>query len=179
MKIITAVESFQKDNNKIYCFLGGGITKCWNWQKEVIEELKRYDLNNYGKLDDLVILNPRRDNFPINDPNASFEQINWEFWSISDSDIFSMYFAGNTDSPQPICFYELGRFLGYGNLNNLVLTVEDDFIRKDDVKIQTQLVADMSSYIVNINNNVEQHVFSIIMKYFEIQEDRLATAFES
>lgn len=177
MKIITAIESFEKDDNKIYCFLGGGITNCWNWQNKVIEELKKYDIENYGKLDDLVILNPRRENFPIEDPNASFEQINWEFWAIEHSDIFSMYFAGNTTSPQPICFYELGRFLGRENLNELVLTVEEEFVRKNDVIIQTQLVADMSNYVVNVNSNVSQHVYSIISKYFEIQEDRLHEIF--
>ena len=47
-------------------FLAGGITGCVDWQKEIASRLR--DLP-------LVLLNPRRANFPINDPSAASQQI--------------------------------------------------------------------------------------------------------
>ena len=38
-----------------------------------------FDKQYPGKLDDLVVFNPKRENFPIDDPNAAYEQIAWEF----------------------------------------------------------------------------------------------------
>ena len=103
MKVITAVESYVPSEKDICVFLAGGITNCPNWQNEVIEELRKFK-----DTDSLVVFNPRRDNFPIHDTNASQEQIAWEFKWLERMDIFSMYFSGS-ESDQPICMYELGR----------------------------------------------------------------------
>ena len=74
-------------------FLGGGITNCTDWQKEVTSLLS----------DELItILNPRRENFPVNDPQAAKDQIEWEFNALKDATIFSMWFSGES-SVQPIC----------------------------------------------------------------------------
>lgn len=58
---------FPKD--KISIFLAGSITDCPDWQSDIIQKLKD---------EDIVIFNPRRKNFPIEDPKASDEQIKWE-----------------------------------------------------------------------------------------------------
>jgi hypothetical protein len=50
---------FVKDRKSI--FLAGGITGCKNWSKIVVDGLK--DL-------DIIVFNPRRENFPIKNPNA-------------------------------------------------------------------------------------------------------------
>lgn len=152
MKVITAVENYEKQEGDIFCFLAGGITNCWEWQDAVIEALEKNYIARNAK--NLIILNPRRKNFPINDPNASDEQIAWEFNNLEQMDIFSMYFCGNTQSDQPICFYELGRnlnrFATSGN-DSIVITVESDFKRVKDVEIQTNLA------IKNSNNiSIEQ-----------------------
>ena len=85
MKVITAIEEYKRKNNDIFVFLAGGITNCQEWQNKIINILKNED-------DNLIIFNPRRKNFPINDPTASFEQIKWEFNYLEQCDIFSMYF---------------------------------------------------------------------------------------
>lgn len=164
MKVITAIEDYNCLDfcDKVTCFLGGGITDCWEWQDEVIRLLKIESTK--VNLDGLVLFNPRRKNFPINDPKQSRKQINWEFDAIGISDIFSMFFAGGTESSQPICFYELGKELGikYPDFNNLVVTCENNFFRINDVKVQVEL---MTSNSIKVGSDVKEHVAMIIEKY--------------
>lgn len=145
MRIITAVEEYQTAEDEVKVFLAGGITNCPDWQKEVIDNLKKYDAKYPGELDKLVVFNPRRPNFPIGDPNASREQITWEFNALNEMDIFSMFF---TDGPsdQPICMYELGRnilrmqVLNPANYDHrIVISCDPKYKRFEDVKIQTEL----------------------------------------
>jgi hypothetical protein len=91
-------------------FLAGGITSCPNWQLELIEKLK--DVSN------LVIFNPRRENFPIENPNAAIEQITWEYKYLKEADIISFWFSKG--SLNPIVLYELGM---WRNSNNLPVVV--------------------------------------------------------
>jgi hypothetical protein len=135
MRVVTAPEGLD-DLPSPSVFLAGGITGCPDWQQEVI-----------GKLADVkmgCLLNPRRANFPIHDPNAAREQITWEFRALSAANVFSMWFS-NAPSDQPICFYELGRHLAMrqvdNQLNYVVLGVEKGFKRSQDVYIQSELVA--------------------------------------
>lgn len=173
MKIITAVEEYSDSdlNGKTACFLAGGITNCRNWQIEVINLLKDYEKNM--DLSDLVIFNPRRDNFPSDDPNSSKEQIKWEFDALSKSDIFSMYFVGETESTQPICFYELGKDLGlrFPNFENVVITSEPSFLRNIDVREQVSLITNNT---VIVNNNVHEHVLDILDKFSDFQKNMLS-----
>ena len=156
MKVITAIENYKKLNNDILCFLAGGITNCVEWQDKVINDLQNENFDN-----NLVLLNPRRKNFPINDPNASLEQIQWEFNWLEQCDIFSMYFDGPTKSDQPICFYELGRNIErmkqkFPNDWNkrIVISVNSNFKRISDVIIQTKL-ATFDLIKVNISDSYE------------------------
>ena len=139
MKVITAVEQYNLKPGEVSVFLAGGITNCPNWQDDIIGRLKEYNLDN------LAIFNPRRKNFPINDPNASHEQIWWEFCKLEEADIFSMYFSSGV-SDQPICMYELGRYIVRMQMrfptnwkDRIIISVENGYKRKQDVLIQTEL----------------------------------------
>lgn len=153
MKVITAPEEIKVDKPTI--FLAGGITDCPEWQDEMIELLKDND--------DGVLLNPRRKNFPIDDPNAAEEQITWEFHALNNCDIFSMWFsAGSSD--QPICMLEYGRHVAIrdlkGDLKNVVIGVEPGYRREQDVHIQTELVnKDLAK---KISDNLEDHAKNIL-----------------
>jgi hypothetical protein len=117
-------------------FLAGGITNCPNWQQEVRKILAGMELPEFQ------LLNPRRDNFPIHDPNAARAQITWEFHALNHCNIFSMWYS-NADSDQPICMYELGRHLvrfAYGEIDYVCIGVEPGYRRAQDVAIQTELV---------------------------------------
>lgn len=144
MRIYTAPEEYIPQVKDVTCFLAGGITDCWNWQQAVIEELEKYNDVDY-----LVLFNPRRDNFPIDDSNAAQEQIEWEFKYLNMCNIFSMYFCNST-STQPICMYELGRHatrqVEHGKYNideppeHLIVAVENGYSRAQDVYIQMSLL---------------------------------------
>ena len=144
MKIITAPEIY-KDNSNITCFLAGGITNCPNWQDEVIKNIKEYSFSKNIDLKYLDIYNPRRVNFPIDNPNAAQEQIEWEFKYLEECDIFSMYFC-NAPSDQPICMYELGRniseikneYMGTWE-HRIIVSVEKGYKREQDELIQIRL----------------------------------------
>ena len=140
MKVIKAPEEYRLQEGEISVFLAGGITNCATWQDDVAEYL-----GDHKNTDKLVLFNPRRDNFPINDPTASYKQIGWEFRQLEQADIFSMYFCAG-ESLQPICMYELGRNILRMQMRfptdwyrRIVITVEDGYKRATDVKIQTRL----------------------------------------
>lgn len=158
MKVITAIEEYNPNKDDISVFLSGGISNCSNWQKGVIESLEFFrDSTEFSKstlFDNFIVFNPRRENFPIDNPNASQEQIEWEFNMLEKMDIFSMYFC-NADSDQPICMYELGRNIV--RMQNrfpidwkkrIVVGVEDGYRRKNDVLVQTALA---TGYSVSVN----------------------------
>lgn len=173
MKVFTAVENYYPENNEICVFLAGGITNCPNWQKGVIERLNRY--TDPGTL---CVFNPRRENFPIHDPNASLEQIEWEYKWLERADIFSIYFSSG-ESVQPICMYELGRNIV--KMQNrfpidwkkrIVISVEDGYKREQDVIIQTGLATgDMCFVNTHIvpDTLMDIHAESIYLAYKQVR----------
>lgn len=173
MRVIEAPNKVILEKNDITCFLAGGICNCPDWQKEVIEELDRYNLPN------LVILNPRRANFDIK-KDDSVQQIKWEFEQLNSMDIFSMYFANSEKSVQPICMYELGRHLAlmpHKFIKNwqdrIVLGVEEGYSRENDVRIQTSLAIGLNNMnFCNFSVTPELHARAIYLSYNKIMENR-------
>jgi len=155
LKEIIAPIEYISLQNEVTLFLAGGITNCPEWQKDIIKRLK--DLSS----DKLVVYNPRRDNFPINDSSASYGQIQWEFDKLNKVDIFSMYFTSGI-SDQPICMYELGRYISIMQQrfpidweNRIIISVEDGYKRKQDVIIQTELACGNK---IHVNSQVNDDV---------------------
>ena len=117
-------------NDKL--FLAGGITNCPNWNDEVIE--------NLNDISTLTIYNPRRKNFPIDDPNAAEQQISWEFNHLRCCNIISFWFPKETLCP--ITLFELGRW-GYSQHDKKIFVgMHPEYKRKDDVIIQGFLSSD-------------------------------------
>jgi len=121
------VYSLENNENK-KLFLAGGITDCPDWQSEIINDLKH--------IKDLTIYNPRRKDFPIDDPNASEEQITWEYNHLRDSDIIIYWFSRG--SINPIVLYELGKW-GTASDKPIFIGIDKDYTRSIDVEIQTKL----------------------------------------
>ena len=139
MKVITAPEYYEQHDKDISVFLAGGITNCHDWQSKVVKDL------NVNNLSSLIVFNPRRKNFPIEDKSAAYSQIKWEYKMLEKCDIFSMYFSSG-DSDQPICMYELGRNILRMQMrfpsdweDRIIISVEDGYRRIQDVLIQTGL----------------------------------------
>lgn len=165
MRVITAPDIYIPKEDDICCFLAGGITNCPNWQKEVIDDLdNRCDLFE----DNIVLFNPRRENFPIGDKSAAYKQIEWEFDQLERMDIFSMYFSSG-DSDQPICMYELGRNILRIQMRfptdwekRIIITADKDYRRYQDVMIQTELATKGKIFVYD---NIYDHC-SVINRAF-------------
>lgn len=128
------------DRAKIKIFLAGsiemGIAK--EWQKQLENDLTALDIDT-----DLIVFNPRRDDF---DPHAKYsadnpymgEQIEWELEHILMSDIVVFFFASETMSP--ITLYELGLISQdvYLHRKKAVVFCEEGYLKKANVDVNTQ-----------------------------------------
>ncbi|HOX53419.1 MAG TPA: nucleoside 2-deoxyribosyltransferase domain-containing protein [Fibrobacteria bacterium] len=108
-------------------FLAGGISGCPNWHDRLVELLSSTDL---------TLLNPRRKNFPIDDPSASRFQIQWEHEHLHRAQAISFWFPRETLCP--ITLYELGVWTT--SEKPLFIGMHPDYSRRIDVEIQTSLV---------------------------------------
>lgn len=177
MYVITAAENYEPFTKLTSCttvFLAGGITNCPLWQDKVIAQIR----DKWIATEHLVIFNPRRKDFPINDKFAAYQQIQWEYEMLDNCDIFSMYFSSG-ESDQPICMYELGRNILRMQMrfpsdwqDRIVISVEDGYKRKQDVLIQTQLATNNKIFVntqVSENICLEYHVENIIKAFKKLR----------
>lgn len=107
-------------------FLAGGITGCNDWQSDLKDKIKDIDI---------IIYNPRRKNFPIDDPKAAEAQITWEYQMLRKADAISFWFCPET--MQPIVLFELGSWVVSDK--PILVGVDPKYQRKQDVEIQTKL----------------------------------------
>ena len=108
-------------------FLAGGITNCPDWQQEMRELLADTDL---------VLLNPRRKDFPIGNPDAAHQQIMWEHHALRFANRILFWFPKETLCP--IVLYELGAWSMMPK--PIFVGVHPEYQRRQDVEIQTELV---------------------------------------
>lgn len=108
-------------------FLAGGITGCPDWQQEMRSLLQDTSL---------ILLNPRREHFPIGDPNAAQEQIAWEHRQLRIADAILFWFPRETLCP--IVLYEMGAWSM--TKKPIYIGIHPEYRRRRDVEIQTQLV---------------------------------------
>lgn len=109
-------------------FLAGSITGAWNWQEYVVAKLKD---------NDVIVLNPRRDNFDTTDPKLELGQIAWEFRHLRIADAVLFWFSGETLAP--VTLFELGKQLSV-RWQHLFIGCDPTYKRIRDVKIQTAML---------------------------------------
>ncbi|MBU1199703.1 MAG: nucleoside 2-deoxyribosyltransferase domain-containing protein [Nanoarchaeota archaeon] len=124
MKYVEAPAIYMGNEKSI--FLAGGITNCPDWQSELTDLLQN---------EEIVLLNPRRRNFPINDPSAAREQIIWEFNHLEKADGISFWFPKETLCP--ITLFEYGKW--FARDKPVFIGVHPDYKRIEDIEIQTEL----------------------------------------
>ncbi len=107
-------------------FLAGGITGCPDWQSEVRSALDGVAID---------VLNPRREDFPIDDPEAARGQIAWEHAHLRAADAVLFWFPSG--AVQPIALYELGAWSMTDK--PLFVGTARDYERRLDVVVQTHL----------------------------------------
>jgi hypothetical protein len=126
--VIEAPKKYSPTKKETSVFLAGGITNCPDWQKKMI--------NLLSDIPDIVIYNPRRKNFPMDDPNAAEVQITWEYNYLKSCDALLFWFSRG--SLNPIVLYELGKHLNSSDKKG-VIGIDPEYERKQDVEIQTKL----------------------------------------
>jgi hypothetical protein len=131
-KYLEAINDYKQlklENNPVL-FLAGGISGCTNWQSQVSKSLMEKDADS-----DYWIVNPRRDNFPMDKPNESEKQIVWEHHGLDIADCVSFWFAEETLCP--ITLFELG--IQLGQHKNVVVGIHPNYKRRQDLEIQIPL----------------------------------------
>jgi hypothetical protein len=127
-RVITAPERYVQDET-LSIFLGGAIDMgaAELWQDRLVKDLEDYE--------DLVILNPRRDNWDPSlpqDPTPGtqfYKQVAWELDWQDNADLIVYYFA--SDSKAPITLLELGLYIG----NHVLVCCPPSFYRYGNVKM--------------------------------------------
>jgi hypothetical protein len=126
MRYVEAPEDYPSSAAGLSLFLAGGISGCPDWQAEVVRLLAGTDL---------VLLNPRRGRFPIDDPREAEAQIVWEHTHLRRADAVLFWFPAETLCP--IALYELGAW--NPRPKPLFVGCHPGYPRKQDVEIQTRL----------------------------------------
>jgi hypothetical protein len=126
--------SYFMDGGEQVLFLAGTIDMgdSVDWQEDVANQL--------NDVDDLVILNPRRDNWDNSweqskDHPQFNEQVTWELEGLRRSDI--VFFNFLPSSKSPITMMELGYMLGWNDFvhRDIVVCCPKEFYRKGNVDI--------------------------------------------
>lgn len=154
---------------KTSIFLAGGISNCRDWQSDMIEELKNLDVDGLVGLGDLIIFNPRRDDFDITDKTATIEQIKWEHKCLERCDICSFFFP-ESDTVQPIALYELGKHMGK---RRSVVGIQKGYLRAEDVKIQLALDGDTCAIYGSYEEAIREHARSLVITYENVRRGRI------
>jgi hypothetical protein len=109
-------------------FLAGGISGCPAWQDEMIQLLAHLP-------SEWVLINPRRENFPIDDRGFAAAQIEWEHRALRAASAILFWFPRETLCP--IALYELGAWSM--TVRPLFVGAHAEYARRTDVEIQTRL----------------------------------------
>jgi hypothetical protein len=130
-------------------FLGGGITNCSDWQKEVIAALKDKEM---------TIVNPRRENFDVTDPSASAAQIDWEYDYLRECNQVMFWFSSETVCP--ITLFELGATLERWHYEQWLLGQSND-----PVPPQTIFIGCHPEYkrILDVTHQARRKGFGVIV----------------
>lgn len=131
--------NFQKKS----LFLAGGITGCPDWQSQVVTGLKDTDLE---------LFNPRRENFPIHNPDAALEQISWEYRYLRNAHAILFWFPSETLCP--IVLYELGAWSKTDK--PLFVGIDLKYQRRHDVEIQTKLARPDVTIVYSLEDLIEK-----------------------
>lgn len=125
MEYIEAPQNYHGSAKSV--FLAGGISGCPDWHTDIVKIFSASAI---------TVLNPRRINFPINDPSAAESQIKWEYDHLRKASAILFWFPCETLCP--ITLYELGAWSM--SEKPIFVGIHPDYQRRQDIEIQTSLV---------------------------------------
>lgn len=143
---------------KTWLFPAGGITGVEDWQTPYCESLD-------NEFDDLILTNPRRNFYDLEDPEQGRIQIKWEFHHLGRANIITFWFAKGRI--QPITIFEYATYLkaytGIGYPDHLLIAVHPEYERRFDLVEQTKLVAPNLPILSNLDE-LQQEVRHVLYK---------------
>jgi len=145
MKEIQCPNIFGKSEvGKISFFVAGGISNCPEWQKELISLLE--DEPN------LILVNPRRAGFDMDNTVLHEEQIKWEHDHLRRVDGHLFWFPSETLCP--ITLFELG--VVSSGKKPLVVGTHPDYQRKRDIRWQMLLARPDANIVHSLEDLANQ-----------------------
>jgi len=132
MRVIRCPEVVELKSWEKPVFLAGGISNCPDWQASAIRYAKKVATHEHSRL---VLINPRRKNFDINDPTMARKQIEWEYSALTKTPTVIFWFPKETLCP--ITLFELGKMSAKNKM--LIVGCHKEYARKFDVQVQLEL----------------------------------------
>ena len=140
MKHIRALTNYEREFGDRSIFLAGGIMETkYDWQQEMTDRLS--DTN-------LVVLNPRRNDFPKEDPYATTHQIKWEYDHLRKADMILFWFPA--EAPCMTSLFELGTW-SYSD-KPLFVGIEPGYIKRGGMIKQLALVRPDMPVVSNLED---------------------------
>jgi len=127
MKEIKPPEKYEHNSDEFTLFMAGGISI--DWQTLVPEFLCDTDV---------VLLNPRRDDYDIGNLAMEQEQIEWEHQHLMKTDAYLFWFCAETLCP--ITLFELGKVAGLFPKKPIFVGTHMEYKRSRDIKYQMTLL---------------------------------------
>lgn len=140
-KYLEAVNELEVDEDSLSrpsIFLAGGITGCPDWQADMVAMLDPLDV---------LLINPRRSEWDIDDPYAAEAQIKWEHKMLRYADEILFWFPKETLCP--ITLYELGFWTG--QRKKITIGCDPGYARIQDIDIQTKLINNKIRIVHSLN----------------------------
>ncbi len=129
--------------NEKSLFLAGGISECRDWQIDLIKMLKN---------EDLVLINPKREFYDLNDSELEDQQIVWEYNHIKQASAVSFWFPNETLCP--ITLYELGKCTQFSK--PLFIGMDQKYGRKNNLEIQLRLELPQIKIVYSLEDLAKQ-----------------------
>lgn len=143
MKYIESPEVYRPQDGDASIFLAGGISGCLDWQQDMVRLLTDTHL---------VLLNPRRQDFPADNPAAAEAQIRWEVDHLRLANEVLFWFPSETLCP--ITLYELGSWAMTDK--TIYVGVHPDYQKRFDLEVQLKLVRPMLEIASSLEELAQQ-----------------------
>lgn len=149
---------YREQNDPRSVFLGGGIPNVKPWHDQVIELLSASGTP-------MVVLNPRREHFPVGDAEAGRQQVEWEHRHLHLADLTMFWFAAPADGVdpatvvQPTTLFELG--VSLGESRRVVVGADPAYPRLDILRNQLAHYPDVLDLRHNLPALVAAAVFEL------------------
>lgn len=175
MRIIKPLENYEKAENDVVCFLAGPCPAGNKWRNDIISFLENIEKDKTLKLENLVIIDPYRKDWPDTDEGLQ-EQVKWEAMMTNNSDIFVAYFGQSKDNKDtfPMTLFEIGRNMmnikekfGNNKINHRIIAfAHPDYSLYSHLKFEIESLTEKWKTPITLENT-NKSIMSVASKILE------------